>query len=267
MKNFVPAQEYFDLLHVARSTYAEAKQQVSQMAHQAFDDYRDTLKKHSIDPLCRETFREFDKVETTKASLSAVLCIPHHGHLIDRVYHDVDGGLSRPTFVVPAFDRVVALAQDLYVFGEKLKEIEDQAGLTPGILTLFTEGIHLIETTSENLEVLSSLDGITEDIMNHKNTEYGVSYDNVKNVKGRLKQLIEQISELKTTTMESSEQEFILEKLVCMVDAACINEGKPDHAFIDELNEYDDFFMGPGETDSFGWLTAIVKTPFGEVII
>ena len=46
------------------------------------------------------------------------------------------------------------------------------------------------------------------------------------------------------------------------------DEGKPNHETMNDFSEFapEGWHIGPGETDSFGWLTAIIHTPHGRFV-
>jgi len=46
------------------------------------------------------------------------------------------------------------------------------------------------------------------------------------------------------------------------------DEGRPNHETMNNFSEYapEGWHIGPGETDSFGWLTAIIHTPHGRFV-
>jgi hypothetical protein len=59
---------------------------------------------------------------------------------------------------------------------------------------------------------------------------------------------------------------YKLNKILCLLDELLINgSGKCDWANISILNN-NGYYVGPGERDSFGWLTGVVYTDKGCIV-
>jgi len=55
-----------------------------------------------------------------------------------------------------------------------------------------------------------------------------------------------------------------LEDMCC--DIFIAEGGVPNFSAIRRLAEKTNFKVGPGEQDSFGWLTGVVHTPYGKLV-
>lgn len=59
---------------------------------------------------------------------------------------------------------------------------------------------------------------------------------------------------------------YIQEVMVACGDILILNGRCADHARCEELKALTGCHVGPGETDSFGWLSAVLYTPSGMVV-
>ncbi len=44
------------------------------------------------------------------------------------------------------------------------------------------------------------------------------------------------------------------------------NKGTPNYSEMAKFTELSGWEIGPGETDSFGWLTGVIYTPYGKLV-